>query len=720
MGDYLDFNGGQPATAPIGTIDEYAAYLRCYLNDEQIALVVRAYNFADLAHADQKRRSGEPYISHPLAVSVMLAEMRMDTASLCAALLHDVIEDTHFCKADIESAFSQEIADLVDSLTKLTHINFDSKAHAQAENFQKMAMAMAKDIRVILIKMSDRLHNMRTLGSLRPEQKRRIGRETLEIYAPIAQRLGMNNFRLEFEELSFQNLYPLRRQYIKNAVEKKRGNRKDVVEKIRASIEHRLEQEHISAKVVGREKHLYSIYTKMQQKARSFHELTDVFGCRITVDSVDTCYRVLGIVHSLYKPKPNTFKDYIAIPKQNGYQSLHTVLFGAHGIPVEVQIRTLEMDELANNGIAAHWLYKAGTDATPDDPSHARAREWLQSLLDLQARVGSSLEFVEHVKDDLFPDEVFVFTPKGDIHELPAGATPIDFAYHIHTDVGNHCMGCKIDHNLAPLSEPLKSGQTIEIITDSGAYPAPHWLNFVVTGRARSSIRHYLRHQHHGESVEQGRRALAKAMRSLGVAIDAISTASIDELVRNNNAESFEAILHAIGSGERTAILTAHSLLAVEGHSLEIDHNLLRETLTIHGNEGTVVHYGKCCHPIPGDNIKGKINANRGVVVHQSRCSTVNDDNVQLLDLHWATQPHGEFSVHVRATVENKRGILAEVARGINSMHADIEHIETREIDGKLTTLDMTIGVQDRVHLARILRKIRIISGVLKVLRVNQ
>lgn len=719
MGEYLDLHSVRPSSESITTIDDFATYLASYLSANEIDLVIRAYNFADLAHADQTRRSGEPYISHPLAVSVMLAEMRMDPASLCAALLHDVIEDTHFCKADIENAFSSEIAELVDSLTKLTHINFDSKAHAQAENFQKMAMAMAKDIRVILIKMSDRLHNMRTLEALSTEKKRRIGRETLEIYAPIAQRLGMNNFRLEFEELCFFYLYPLRHKRIKSAVEQKRGHRKEIVESIRAAMEHRLDQENITANVLGREKHLYSIYTKMQQKARSFSEVTDIFGCRITVDSVDTCYRVLGIMHSMYKPKPNTFKDYIAIPKQNGYQSLHTVLFGMHGIPVEVQIRTVEMDALANNGIAAHWLYKSGAETT-EDPGHARARQWLQSLLDIQAHVGSSLEFVEHVKDDLFPDEAFVFTPNGDIHELPAGATPIDFAYQIHTDVGNHCMGCKIDHNIAPLSEPLKSGQTIEIITDSGAHPAPYWLNFVVTGRARSSIRHYLRNQHQGEIVEQGHRALDKALQSFGSNIESISQDAIDKLLSSANVDTFQEILHSIGAGERTAILTAHTLMSADDQSLEIDHNLLRETLAIHGNEGTVVHYGKCCHPIPGDNIKGKINANRGVVVHQTRCPIIQSHEAALLDLHWAQQLHGEFSVHVRAIAENRRGIFAQVAQAINSLHADIEHIETRELDSNITEMDMTIGVHDRIHLARILRVIRIIGGIQKVLRVNQ
>lgn len=707
----------------ITTIDEFAEYLKCYLDTDEIATVRKAYTFADIAHQGQTRRSGEAYITHPLAVSIMLSQMRMDCPSLCAALLHDVIEDTHFCKADIENAFSAEVAELVDSLTKLTHISFDSKAHAQAENFQKMAMAMAKDIRVILIKMSDRLHNMRTLGALKPEKKRRISRETLEIYAPIAQRLGMNTFRLEFEELGFEHLYPLRRKRIKSAVEKKRGNRREIIDNISEAIAVRLEQEGIDAGIAAREKHLYSIYNKMKRKAHAFDEITDVFGCRITVDNVDTCYRVLGIIHSMYKPKPGMFKDYIAIPKQNGYQSLHTLLFGMHSIPIEVQIRTKEMDAMADNGIAAHWLYKSRENYSAD-PAHARARDWLQSLLDIQERVGSSLEFVEHVKDDLFPDEVYVFTPKGAITELPSGATAIDFAYSVHTQIGNHCMGCRINNNIAPLSVPLKSGQTVEIITDPGAYPKPSWLDVVVTGRARSAIRHFLRNQKHkGESIHNGHIALDNALKSLGSSLETLSADTIDNFINSCGAETFDEILNEIGIGERTSILTAHALISAEGQHLDINPNLLRDALTIYGNEGAVLNYGKCCRPIPGDPIVGKINTSKGVVVHRTRCNIIsqgNENDKRLLDLHWAEQTHGEFLVSIRVTAFNRRGIFAKVASAITGHHSDIAHIETHEIDANLTNMDLVIGVQNRVHLARILRQIRTLSGIEKVIRISQ
>ncbi|MEX2326425.1 MAG: RelA/SpoT family protein, partial [Pseudomonadales bacterium] len=480
------------------TIDSLANQLSEYLDESQIQQVRKAYAYAESAHEGQRRQSGEAYITHPLAVASILAGMHMDHQCLMAALLHDVIEDTGVPKHLLSEEFDEEVAELVDGVSKLKAI-FQSRAEAQAENFQKMTLAMSRDIRVILVKLADRLHNMRTLGHLDTEKRKRIARETLEIYAPIANRLGMNNIRFEFEELGFKALHPMRSSMIEKAVKKARGNRKEVVSKILDSIEHCLEREGIEAEVFGREKHLYSIYDKMRAKHKSFGEIMDVYAFRIIVDSVDTCYRVLGAVHNLYKPVAGRFKDYIAIPKANGYQSLHTTLFGMHGIPIEIQIRTVAMEMVANNGIAGHWLYKTNDESTRG--SHKRAREWMKGLLEIQQSAGNSLEFIENVKIDLFPDEVYVFTPRGDIHDMPQGATPVDFAYTVHTDIGNTCVACRIDRRLAPLSATLESGQTVEIITAPGAQPNPAWLSFAVTGKARSSIRHALKTQQRSESV---------------------------------------------------------------------------------------------------------------------------------------------------------------------------------------------------------------------------
>ncbi|MFT5576955.1 MAG: guanosine-3',5'-bis(diphosphate) 3'-pyrophosphohydrolase, partial [Bermanella sp.] len=500
-------NGQQPERS----IAALATTLADYLSPEQVNLVQRAYYYAEQAHEGQRRRSGEPYVTHPLAVAAILADMHMDHQSLMAAMLHDVIEDTAINKKTLGDQFGGTVAELVDGVSKLSRIEFQSRAEQQAENFQKMALAMARDIRVILVKLADRLHNMRTLGVLQPAKRRRIARETLEIYAPIAQRLGMHNIRLEFEDRGFSAMYPMRADRIRAAVKKMRGDRSEIVENIREAIESYLDEEGISTRVLGREKHLYSIYQKMRAKRKSFNEIVDLYAFRIVVDSVDSCYRVLGCVHSLYKPVPGQFKDYIAIPKANGYQSLHTGLFGLHGVPIEIQIRTADMEEMANNGIAAHWLYKTDGEAQ-GGRSHARARQWVQGLLEMQQRAGNSLEFIENVKVDLFPDEIYVFTPRGEILELPAGATPVDFAYAVHSDIGNKCVACRINRRLAPLSEVLQSGQTVEIITAQGAQPNPGWLNYVVTAKARSTIRHFLKHQRRSEAMELGQRMLEKAL----------------------------------------------------------------------------------------------------------------------------------------------------------------------------------------------------------------
>src|SRR5690554_4922241 len=535
--------------AMAGNVEALADRISSYLAADQVNLVRRAYYYAEQAHDGQRRRSGEAYVTHPLAVANILADMHMDHQSLMAAMLHDVIEDTGIPKEALVAQFGETVAELVDGVSKLTQMNFETKAEAQAENFQKMAMAMARDIRVILVKLADRLHNMRTLGALNAEKRRRIAKETLEIYAPIANRLGMNRIYAEFEDLGFKAMYPMRAARIQSAVKNSRGNRKEIVQKIQESIAHCLEREGLPGEVSGREKHLYSIYQKMRGKRKAFAEIMDVYAFRIVVDKVDTCYRVLGAVHNLYKPFPGRFKDYIAIPKANGYQSLHTTLFGMHGVPIEIQIRTKEMEELANNGIAAHWLYKTEEDGRRNN--HARARQWVKGLLELQQNAGNSLEFIENVKIDLFPDEVYVFTPKGRIMELPKGSTPVDFAYAVHTDVGNTCIACRVNRRLAPLSQALESGATVEIISAPNTQPNPNWLNFVVTGKARTHIRHALKQQRREESVSLGARLLSKALDNLGVRYEDISEARLQALVKENHQDELDDLLEEIGLGDR-------------------------------------------------------------------------------------------------------------------------------------------------------------------------
>lgn len=699
-------------------IESLAESLSGYLPANQIHLVRRAYFYAEQAHDGQLRRSGEPYVTHPLAVAFILAEMRMDHQSLMAALLHDVIEDTGIGKPALAEQFTPIVADLVDGVSKLTQIEFMSRAEAQAENFQKMALAMARDIRVILVKLADRLHNMRTLGVLRPEKRRRIARETLDIYAPIANRLGMNSVRLEFEELGFAALYPMRSRRIQAAVRAARGNRKELVDKIGESIRERLADEGHQARVIGREKHLYGIYQKMRQKRKSFSEIMDVFAVRIMVSSVDSCYQVLGVIHSMYKPVAGQFKDYIAIPKSNGYQSLHTIVIGMHGANIEVQIRTHEMEEMANNGIAAHWLYKSN-DGESVQGSHLRARQWVQGLLDMQERAGNSLEFIEHVKVDLFPDEVYVFTPQGEILTLQSGATAVDFAYAVHTDLGHHCSACRINRQFAPLSEPLQSGQSVEIISSASAKPSPAWLNFVVTGKARSHIRHYLKHQRQTESVDLGRELLDKALHSLDSSLDRLKKRQVNRFLKHTGHDSLDEVLEEIGLGNRVAFLTARGLLE---DNIETEHpsQARQPPLVIAGTEGMMVNFAKCCHPIPGDHISGHISAGRGLVVHRDTCNNIaeiRENRQKCIDLLWADEVEGEFPVEIRVVLENKRGIFANIANQIHAMEANIEHIASAEEDPSFSSVKLVLSVMGRVHLARVMRRIRGITGVNKVLR---
>ncbi len=702
------------------TIDSLTGNLSSYLVPNQVNSVRRAYYYAEQAHDGQFRRSGDPYVTHPLAVANILCDMHMDHQSLMAAMLHDVIEDTGITKTAIKNQFGGTVADLVDGVSKLNKINFSSRAEAQAENFQKMAMAMAKDLRVILVKIADRLHNMRTLGVLAPEKRRRIARETLDIYAPIANRLGMNNVRVEFEELGFQALYPMRAKRIAAAVKNIRGNRKEIVSQIQTSLEACLEREGLPGRTIGREKHLYSIYQKMRTQRKSFSEIMDVYAFRIIVDKVDTCYRVLGAVHNLYKPVPGRFKDYIAIPKANGYQSLHTSLFGMHGVPIEIQIRTEEMEAMANNGIAAHWLYKTG-DESPSN-AHMRAREWVNGLLELQKSAGNSLEFIEHVKIDLFPDEIYVFTPKGSISQLPAGSTAVDFAYSIHTDVGNSCVACRINRRLAPLSEPLQSGQTVEIITAPGGRPNPAWLSFVTTGKARSNIRHFLKNQRHSESVALGRRLLNKALATFETQLDEIPLEDIEQVLKQTSQASLEKLLAEIGLGNRMAYMVAQRLAPNSRARDEMDDAESQHSLAIRGSEGLVMNYAKCCHPIPGDPIVGHVSSGRGMVIHTDDCNNIADirDNPEkCVTVTWDPDVEGEFSVELRVELENQRGIIATLATAITGAEANIEKISTLERDARLSIVNLLISVHNRVHLAQVMRRIRLINAVASVSRVK-
>ncbi|MDF3932464.1 bifunctional GTP diphosphokinase/guanosine-3',5'-bis pyrophosphate 3'-pyrophosphohydrolase [Pseudomonas citronellolis] len=699
------------------SIDAFADRLSSYLGPDQVNLVRRAYYYAEQAHDGQRRRSGEAYVTHPLAVANILADMHMDHQSLMAAMLHDVIEDTGIAKEALTAQFGETVSELVDGVSKLTQMNFETKAEAQAENFQKMAMAMARDIRVILVKLADRLHNMRTLEVLSGEKRRRIAKETLEIYAPIANRLGMHSMRVEFEDLGFKAMHPMRSERIRQAVKKARGNRREIVGKIQESLVNCLAREGMEGQVLGREKHLFSIYKKMRGKRKAFNEIMDVYAFRIIVDKVDTCYRVLGAVHNLYKPFPGRFKDYIAIPKANGYQSLHTTLFGMHGVPIEIQIRTREMEEMANHGIAAHWLYKSSEEESQKG-THARARQWVKGILELQQRAGNSLEFIENVKIDLFPDEVYVFTPKGRIMELPKGSTAVDFAYAVHTDVGNSCIACRINRRLAPLSEPLQSGQTVEIVTAPGTRPNPAWLNFVVTGKARTHIRHALKQQRRSESISLGERLLNKTLAGFDSHLEKIPGERIQGVLNEYRMEVFEDLLEEIGLGNRMAYVVARRLISTEGEAAPSAES----PLAIRGTEGLVLSYAKCCTPIPGDPIVGHLSAGKGMVVHLESCkniSEIRNNPEKCIQLSWAKDVTGEFNVELRVELEHQRGLIALLATSVNAADGNIEKISMDERDGRVSVVQLVVSVHDRVHLARVIKKLRALKGVVRITRVR-
>jgi GTP pyrophosphokinase len=694
--------------------------LSSYLDEREVAKIQRAYTYSEKCHSGQMRQSGDPYITHPLAVANILADMHMDHESLMAALLHDVIEDTGVTKGQISRRFGRTVADLVDGVSKLTEIEFETKAEQQAESFQKMTLAMSRDIRVVLVKLADRLHNMRTLGGLSPEKRRRVARETLDIYAPIAQRLGINDIRIEFEDLGFAAMYPLRHRRLREAMKAARKNRKEIVTEIHHAIELRLQHESFDAVVKGREKHLWSIYQKMRTKKKSFRDIMDVFAFRLVVDNVDDCYRTLGMMHNIFKPVPGEFKDYIAIPKANGYQSLHTVLVGMHGVLIEVQIRTHEMEKMANYGIAAHWEYKAG--GKTGDGHQRRATRWVQGLLEMQKQAGNSLEFLEHVKADLFPDEIYVFTPKGTIVELPSNATPIDFAYSVHTGLGDRCIACRVDGELTPLSQHLESGQKIEIISTAGAQPNPNWLNFVVTAKARSAIRHFLKNQQHDESVDLGKRLLDQALANLGTKYNELKKSQIKRLLKETGAPTFEYVLQQIGLGNSVPFAVANLLVPANKRIISDDKKTSTLPVVIDASEGLLLQYARCCHPIPGDPILGHMTPGKGLVIHLESCRNLKEirsNPEKCMPLTWSAMASGEFPVEIKVEITPERGFIAALASRMTEEDATIEQISVNEKDPYTSIVDVVLTVRDRIHLADILRRARSLTPVRRIYRVK-
>lgn len=692
-----------------------------YLDVTQVEKCHQGFLFAEKAHQGQMRRTGEPYITHPVAAALILAQMRLDYQTILATLLHDVVEDTLITKDELTLNFGEEVTALVDGVTKLTKIKFESRAEAQAENFRKMVLAMVKDIRVIIVKLADRLHNMRTLGAMPAVKRRRIAIETLEIYAPIANRLGMHSIYTGLEDLGFKALYPMRYRAIKSAVDKSRGNRRELTQKIEQDLQSALDALNMPYEhVFGRQKHVYGIYRKMRQKKASFTEITDVFAFRVITEDIDSCYRVMGALHQTYKPVPQRFKDYIGIPKVNGYQSLHTTLFGPFGVPLEVQIRTREMDRVADNGVAAHWSYKS--PGSEINEAELRAREWVQRLLELQRSAGNSLEFIETVKIDLFPDEVYVFTPKGDIMELPKGATPVDFAYTVHSGVGNRCVAAKINRRLVPLSIPLTNGQTVEIITAPGAHPNPSWLNFVVTGKARSNIRNFLKTQHHAESVSIGYRFLEQSVSELSCDYAKVPPETIRALLRDLNYKSVDELHYAIGIGNQMPMIIAKRLVVVQEND-GLQKSFKQSSLPIKGTEGMVLHFAECCQPIPGDNIVGRFQQGRGILVHTSDCLKVKEvrgNPEQFISLRWDDHVQGEFWVDITVDVENQRGVLAALATAISDAGSNIGNINVDPRDGKHNAVTFSISVLNRTHLARVMRRLRANKVVMRLYRKKQ
>jgi GTP pyrophosphokinase len=723
LGLLTSTGAGRKATVPSlpGPGPEELTAVLGYLKPKDIEQIEQAYQVARAAHAGQYRASGEPYITHPLAVAKILAEWHLDAQALIAALLHDVVEDTATTKTEISRTFGKPVAELVDGVSKIDRIEFATLQHAQAENFRKMLLAMARDVRVILIKLADRLHNMRTLEAVPPEKQERIARETLDIYAPIANRLGLISLYYELEDLGFHYLHPTRFRVLEKALKRARGNRRDAVGKIQEGIQGRLKEFKVDAQVTGREKHISSIYKKMQEKNISFSEVFDIYGFRIIVPDVASCYLAMGALHTLYKPIPGKFKDYIAIPKANGYQSLHTTLFGPFGMPIEIQIRTQDMHRVAEAGVASHWIYKSLDGSEPKDVQ-IRTHQWLQSLLEIQSESGDAIEFLEHIKVDLFPDEVYVFSPKGKIFALPKGATPIDFAYSVHTEVGNHCVAAKVDGAPVPLGTVLRNGNRVEIVTDPQARPNPVWLSYVATGKARSHIRHYLKTMQLQESAEVGELLLVQALRSLKSNPDEIGDAHWTRFFKGDAANTREEVLADIGLGKRLAVVVAKKLLSIAEPSAEGQARL--DSITIRGTEGLAIQFAACCRPIPGDPIIAQIKKGQGLVVHTHDCPAIHPfhfDPEKWVDVQWDHATDLLFDVNVRLTAQNTRGVLARLAAEVSEADSNIDHIETEaKASQAYTTVIFTVQVKNRMHLAHVFRRLRRIPEVVRIQRLKR
>jgi RelA/SpoT family (p)ppGpp synthetase len=702
-------------------LKELLSAASAYLPPEHVERIREAAEFGAEAHRGQKRKTGEPYIAHPVAAAEVLANLRLDADTIVAAILHDVIEDTPIAKEDLASRFGQSVADIVDGVTKLDQIQFKSREEAQAESFRKMLLAMVRDLRVILVKLADRLHNMRTIEGMAPPRRRAIARETLDIYAPLAERLGLYAMKLELEDLGFLALYPRRYKVIEKALKRARGNQKEFLTRISENIGAALTKAGIEAEVEAREKHLYSIYRKMQRKRTSLSEIVDVYGLRVIVESVDHCYRALGVVHGAYRPMPGRFKDYIAIPRVNGYQSLHTTLFGPNGQPIEAQIRTRDMHRVSESGIAAHWKYKSGEASAGHE--QARAREWLSNLISMQ-EAGSSEEFLESVRLDLFPDKVYVFTPKGKILRLPRGATVVDFAYAVHTDVGNRCVAAKVDRRLAPLRTQLRNGQTVEIVTAPGAIPNPSWVNFVVTAKARAAIRQYLKGLRRSEAIELGQRLINQSLAEFDLSLTDISESALAATAGELGMVDTDELFEKVGLGERLAPLIARRLgpaaPATGANGGGEGGESAPAPLAIAGTEGLLVSYARCCFPVPGDPILAYLSSGRGIIVHREDCANVDDYRKhpeKWISVAWAEQPGRMFGCELRVEVQNRMGVLAAVASAIAGTETNIDHVELEERDTDTSILIFEVRVRDRQHLAGVMRVIRRMPDVLRLSR---
>ncbi|MBB5191804.1 GTP pyrophosphokinase [Silvimonas terrae] len=717
------------APAVIAAANRFLTEDTAYLKPEDRVFLAVAFKFSEAAHRGQSRQSGEPYISHPLAVASILTSWHLDAQALAAALLHDVMEDSGITKLELTEKFGRHVAELVDGMSKIDKLEFQSKEEAQAENFRKMLLAMARDLRVILIKLADRLHNMRTMGVMRPDKQKRIARETMEIYAPIANRLGLNAVYLELDDLSFKYTYPNRYEVLSRALKAARGNRREVVGKILDGLKNKLAESSIEATVSGREKNLHSIYRKMQEKSLSFSEVLDIYGFRVIVKDVPTCYLAIGALHALYKPIPGKFKDYIAIPKANGYQSLHTTLFGPYGLPIEIQIRTQDMHRIADAGVASHWMYKSGDESFSD--VQQKTHQWLQSLLEIQAESGDAVEFLEHIKVDLFPDQVYVFTPKGKIMSLPQGATCVDFAYAVHTDIGNRCIAAKVNHELVPLRSRLKSGDQVEVVTAAHAKPNPSWLTFVSTGKARSHIRHFLKTMRFEESVHLGERLLAQGFATLHQQFLPITEDTWDRYLKESSARTREDVLADIGLGQRLAVVVAKRLLQLSGQWLDdtaaaAAGGRKTSSVTIRGTEGMAIQFARCCNPIPGDPIIGLVKKDQGLLVHTHDCPQISGrgriDADKFIDVEWDPDSNRLFDVPIRVLTENTRGALAQISAAIAEAEANIVSVATQNAEhegDRFMQIAFVLQVSNRIHLARVMRSLRQLPSVFRILRMR-